>query len=167
MSEARRIHTTVNGVPFEGHVSVRWTLADFLRNTLELTGTHLGCEHGVCGACTVQVEGRSVRGCLMLAVQADGKEVHTVEGLGDPSDSHGLGVLQKCMKEHFALQCGYCTSGILMSLHELLRDRRQPDADEVRAVLSGHLCRCTGYEPIVTACLAAADLMAKEEVGRT
>jgi aerobic-type carbon monoxide dehydrogenase small subunit (CoxS/CutS family) len=136
---------TVDGVP------VRKTLADLLREDLRLTGTHLGCEHGVCGACTVLVNGRTVRACLLLAVQADGAEVVTVEGLAaDPA----WAPLRRAFVVHQALQCGFCTPGILATVVELLRERSQPDAEEVREALGGHLCRCTGYLPIVEAVMA-------------
>lgn len=160
MSRTRSIRISVNGTPYERTVDVRLTLADFLRGELELTGTHIGCEHGVCGACTVLVDGRTARSCLMLAVQANGHETTTVEGLGDKDDPQGLGLLQQCFHEHHALQCGFCTAGILITLHEFLRDVPEPSAEDVREVLSGHLCRCTGYEPIVAACLDAAKRMA-------
>lgn len=156
MSESRIIRVVVNGTALECEVDVRKTLADFLRGDLELTGTHLGCEHGVCGACTVLVDGRSVRSCLMLAVQTNGSDVRTVEGIGDPGDDEGLGQLQQCFRDHHALQCGFCTAGILMTLHEFLKGTEDPTAEEIREVLSGNLCRCTGYEPIVAACLDAA-----------
>jgi carbon-monoxide dehydrogenase small subunit len=161
MAEARRIGVTVNGVAYEREVEPRLTLADFLRHELELTGTHLGCEHGVCGACTVLVDGRSARGCLMLAVQANGRSVETVEGLAAPDGT--LSPLQAAFQKHHGLQCGFCTPGMLMTVTELLRDR--PDADEalIRDTLSGNLCRCTGYAGIVDAALdAAAQLRAKQ-----
>jgi carbon-monoxide dehydrogenase small subunit len=154
MDEARDISVRINGSEFRRHVNVRTTLADFLRHQLGLTGTHLGCEHGVCGACTVLIEGQSARSCLMLAVQANGMQVTTVEGLGD--GPRNLNPLQEAFRAHHALQCGFCTPGILMSLTELLNTNPDPTENEVRDVLSGHLCRCTGYQSIVAACLGAA-----------
>ncbi|MEZ5818938.1 MAG: (2Fe-2S)-binding protein [Hyphomicrobiaceae bacterium] len=156
MSRTRRIEVEVNGRSEAREIDVRLTLADFLRRELGLTGTHLGCEHGVCGACTVLVDGRAVRGCLMLAVQAAGRSVRTIEGLGDAEAPDGLGVLQAAFREHHGLQCGFCTPGILMTLTELLA--KCPDATEsdVRLALSGNLCRCTGYQTIVSAALEAA-----------
>jgi aerobic-type carbon monoxide dehydrogenase small subunit (CoxS/CutS family) len=146
------IHLTVNGVAATLDVEARTTLADALRGELRLTGTHLGCEHGVCGACTVIVDGAAVRSCLMLAVQAEGCHVTTVEGLGDAAH---LGPLQQAFRKHHALQCGFCTPGILTTAHALLLE--QPDAgeDRIREVISGNLCRCTGYLPIVAAILEA------------
>jgi len=152
----REITLAVNGTTHTRVVADRKNLADFLRQDLLLTGTHVGCEHGVCGACTVLVDGVSARGCLMLAVQADGCSVQTVESLGDGEEASGLGPLQQAFRDRHALQCGYCTPGILMSLTELLRDVPAPDEEAVRLVLSGHLCRCTGYQNIVAAALQAA-----------
>jgi len=142
----------VNGRAVEVEVEPRMSLADCLRDTLGLTGTHLGCEHGVCGACTVIVDGAAVRSCLMLAVQAEGSSVVTIEGL---SLDEGLTPLQTAFRKHHALQCGFCTPGMLTTAHALLTD--EPDADEarIRSVLSGNLCRCTGYIPIVEAILEA------------
>ena len=150
MGEKRKISLTVNGKSYEEEVEVRFHLADFLRQQLGLTGTHLGCEHGVCGACTVKVDGRAVRSCLTLAVQADGKCVETVEGLAKDG---ALSPLQQAFRRHRALQCGFCTPGILMSLSELLDSEMAVDEEKVRDFLSGHLCRCTGYENIVRAAL--------------
>ena len=153
----RTIALTVNGRQCERAVADRKNLADFLRQDLQLTGTHVGCEHGVCGACTVLVDGVSARGCLMLAVQADGCTIETVESLaGEAPGPCGLGPLQQAFRDRHALQCGFCTPGILMSLTELLRDDPAPDEEAVRIVLSGHLCRCTGYQNIVAAALQAA-----------
>jgi len=154
MDEVRTITVTVNGVQYSHTVDVRTTLADFLRHQLNLTGTHLGCEHGVCGACTVLIEGQTARSCLTLAVQAHGRRIMTVEGLSEGPGR--LNPLQQAFRAHHALQCGFCTPGILMSLTELLTANTDPIADDVRDVLSGHLCRCTGYQPIVAACLSAA-----------
>ena len=153
MGERREITLTVNGKSVTCDVEVRWTLVDFLRHELELTGTHVGCEHGVCGACTVLVEGRSARSCLMLAVQADGHEVTTVEGL---SPAEGLSPLQQAFVDNHGLQCGYCTPGILCTLTEFLETDPDPSEEEIRIALSGNLCRCTGYQGIVDAALAYA-----------
>jgi len=154
MSASRAISVSVNGVRRDAEVPVRLTLADFLRQQLELTGTHLGCEHGVCGACTVLLDGRSVRSCLMLAVQANGRAITTVEGLA-PADG-GLHPLQEAFREHHGLQCGFCTPGMLTTLVEFLRDNPEPTAEQVRVAISGNLCRCTGYQGIVEAALGAA-----------
>jgi len=154
MSETRKIALTVNGTRHEATVPVRVTLADFLRHELRLTGTHLGCEHGVCGACTILLDGRSARSCLMLAVQADGCEVMTVEGIAP--DGKTLHPLQQAFHDHHGLQCGFCTPGILMTLIELLRDNPNPTEDDIRVGISGNLCRCTGYQNIVVAALDAA-----------
>ncbi|MCZ6591775.1 MAG: (2Fe-2S)-binding protein [Alphaproteobacteria bacterium] len=142
----------VNGTPAEVDVEPRLSLADCLRDTLHLTGTHLGCEHGVCGACTVIVNGEAVRSCLMLAVQADGENVVTVEGL---SNDEALTPLQAAFRKHHALQCGFCTPGMITTAHALLSEEPNADADRVREVLSGNICRCTGYVPIIEAVLAA------------
>ena len=144
---------TVNGDERSGQCPARRSLADFLRHDLGLTGTHVGCEHGVCGACTVLVDGAAVRGCLMLAVQVDGRNVETVEGLATDG---ALSPLQQVFADHHALQCGFCTPGILMTLTEVLRDSPAADEAEIRVALSGNLCRCTGYQNIVDAALAAA-----------
>ncbi len=157
MSETRKIAVTVNGVRHEAAVDVRLTLADFLRQDLELTGTHLGCEHGVCGACTVLFDGYSARACLMLAVQAHGHEITTVEGIAP--GPHDLHPLQQALRDHHGLQCGFCTPGILTTLLELLRENPDPTEAEVRIALSGNLCRCTGYQGIVAAALDAARRM--------
>jgi carbon-monoxide dehydrogenase small subunit len=148
MSEPRTIKVTVNGTVYEKTVEPRLLLADFLRNTLGLTGTHVGCEHGVCGACTVLVGGDSVRACLMLAVQADGCRVETVEGLGSIAK---MNPLQESFREHHALQCGFCTPGMLMTATDMIRKYPLATDDEIREGLSGNLCRCTGYEHIVQA----------------
>jgi carbon-monoxide dehydrogenase small subunit len=149
----------VNGRAYEREVEARITLADFLRHDLGLTGTHLGCEHGVCGACTVLVGGVTSRSCLVLAVQADGADIMTVEGLATGDTLHPL---QRALWERHGLQCGFCTSGVLMSLHELLREVADPSEEQVRDVLSGHLCRCTGYQNIVAAALDAAAVLRGE-----
>lgn len=152
--ENRAIRLTVNGRAVEAEVEPRIHLADFLRHGLELTGTHLGCEHGVCGACTVLVDGDAVRSCLMLAVQADGCEVTTVEGLA--AEDGTLAPIQEAFRKHHALQCGFCTPGFLTTLTQLLRDRPEIDEEELRKELSGNLCRCTGYSGIVKAALEVA-----------
>jgi carbon-monoxide dehydrogenase small subunit len=157
VSETRNIAVTVNGKRHEATVPVRVTLADFLRHQLGLTGTHLGCEHGVCGACTVLFDGYSARSCLMLAVQADGHEVMTVEGIA--TDAKTLHPLQEAFHDHHGLQCGFCTPGILTTLIELLRDNPDPTEEDIRIGISGNLCRCTGYQNIVTAALEAARRM--------
>ena len=144
---------TVNGKAHARLVESRLTLADFLRHELGLTGTHLGCEHGVCGACTVLVNGRSARSCLMFAVQANGCEVTTVEGL---TPENGLSPLQQAFVDNHGLQCGFCTPGMLVTLTELLRETPNPTEQEVREALTGNLCRCTGYAGIVKAALDAA-----------
>ena len=157
MSASRAISVTVNGQRREAEVPVRLTLADFLRHRLALTGTHLGCEHGICGACTVLLDGRSVRSCLLLAVQANGRAVTTVEGIAPASG--GLHPLQEAFRDHHGLQCGFCTPGMLMTLTEFLSENKLPTEAEVREALSGNLCRCTGYQGIVEAALAAAKRM--------
>jgi carbon-monoxide dehydrogenase small subunit len=155
-----RITLEVNGQPQEIDVPPRLTLADCLRHRLGLTGTHLGCEHGVCGACTVIVDGDAVRSCLMLAVQADGAKVVTVEGL---SDDRALTPLQTAFRKHNALQCGFCTPGMITTLHALLTDEPNADEERIRDVLSGNLCRCTGYIPIIEAALEARAAYQKGE----
>ena len=157
MAEMRKIAVTVNGRRHEAEVETRYTLADFLRQQLGLTGTHLGCEHGVCSACTVLLDGRSVRACLMLAVQANGHEVMTVEGIA-PGRTE-LHPLQEAFRDHHGLQCGFCTPGILTTLIEFLRDNPDPTEEEVRVAIAGNLCRCTGYQGIVAAALDAAKRM--------
>ena len=152
MSNARAIKVSVNGVAYEGTVEPRLLLCDFLRHTLGLTGTHIGCEHGVCGACTVLLDGDSVRSCLLFAVQADGARLETVESLGRIGH---LNALQEAFHEHHALQCGFCTPGMLMTATDLMRKYPLASDDEIREGLSGNLCRCTGYEHIVRAVRAA------------
>ena len=146
------IRITVNGKRVEVEAEARSTLADCLRHGLGLTGTHVGCEHGVCGACTVIVDGAAVRSCLMLAVQADGTRVQTVESLADGAT---LGPLQAAFRKHHALQCGFCTPGMLMTAHALLTDEPEADEHRIREVLAGNLCRCTGYIGIVEAVMEA------------
>ncbi len=154
MMTRTKVSITVNGRVYERDVEPRLTLVDFLRHEIDLTGTHAGCEHGVCGACTVLIDGRSGRSCLTFAVQADGCEVTTVEGL---SNSDGeLNALQQAMRDNHGLQCGFCTPGVLMTLTELLRDNRDPTEEQVRDALTGNLCRCTGYAGMVAAALDAA-----------
>lgn len=147
------IEVLINGRSYRGSSEARTTLADFLRQTLRLTGTHLGCEHGVCGACTVLVDGVSVRSCLMLAVQVDGAVVETVEGLADADGS--LHPLQQAFRDEHGLQCGFCTPGMLMTIIELLRENPRPSETEIRDAISGNICRCTGYQGIVEAVLRA------------
>jgi carbon-monoxide dehydrogenase small subunit len=154
MGKTRKITLTVNGTAYQEEVEVRLTLADFLRHQLGLTGTHLGCEHGVCGACTILLDGRSARSCLMLAVQAHEHAITTVEGLA-PND-HELSPLQEAFRDNHGLQCGFCTPGMLTTLVEFLRDNPDPTEAEVRVAISGNLCRCTGYHNIVAAALDAA-----------
>ena len=154
MKDVHTIRLSVNGNAVQRSVEARVSLADFLREELRLTGTHLGCEHGVCGACTVLVDGDSVRACLMLAVQADGASVRTVEGLGTPEH---LNPLQQAMNRQHGLQCGFCTPGVLMTLTELIEKRpndRPPKEAEVREALSANICRCTGYQGIVDAVMS-------------
>ena len=154
--EGRELVLRVNGEELRGSVQPRVTLADFLRDELGLTGTHLGCEHGVCGACTILLDGRSVRSCLMLAVQAEGAELSTVEGLAPPDGP--LHPIQEAFSEKHGLQCGFCTPGFLMTVDELLRDDPDPSEEAIRSRLSGNICRCTGYQNIVEAVRHAAAL---------
>lgn len=156
-TEHRVIRVVVNGVPYEREVEARLLLSDFLRHDLGLTGTHVGCEHGVCGACTVLFDGEPVRSCLLLAVQADGHVIETVEGLA-PSEAE-LHPLQRAFWEKHGLQCGYCTPGMLMVLKAFLAEHPNPTEEEIREAISGNLCRCTGYQNIVEAALYAAQLM--------
>jgi carbon-monoxide dehydrogenase small subunit len=148
------IELTVNGTRRRATVPPRLTLADFLREQLGLTGTHLGCEHGVCGACSVLLDGDAVRSCLVFAVQADGAEVTTVEGIAGPGGE--LSTVQQALRDHHGLQCGFCTPGVVVSATAFLRDHPEPTDDEIRVALSGNLCRCTGYQGIVDAVRAAA-----------
>ena len=151
-----RVAIEINGTRYEREVEPRTLLSDFIRHEAGLTGTHVGCEHGVCGACTVELDGEPIRSCLMLAVQADGRRLLTVEGIVPPEQP--LSALQRAFHEHHALQCGFCTGGFLMSARALLRERPDASEAEVREALAGNLCRCTGYEPIVAAVLAAREL---------
>ena len=157
MPAAWPLHLTVNGAPFDGVTSPRTSLADFLRDAVELTGVRVSCEHGVCGACTVLVDGKTARSCLMLAVQADGADVRTVEGLAAPDGS--LHPLQQAFWDNHGLQCGFCTPGMLMSALELLQENPSPTEREVREAIAGNICRCTGYVFIVKSILAAAETM--------
>ncbi len=155
--EAHSISLTVNGQPYSGEVEPRLLLSDYLRHELELTGTHVGCEHGVCGACTVLLDGEPVRSCLMLAVQADGHEISTVEGLA--SSVEDLHPIQEAFWEAHGLQCGFCTPGFLMTLVPFLEENPDPTETEIREAISGNLCRCTGYQNIVEAARLAAEKM--------
>ncbi|MDI4234963.1 (2Fe-2S)-binding protein [Bradyrhizobium sp. Arg237L] len=155
--DRHEISVSVNGTAYRRSVEARTLLSDFLRHDLLLAGTHVGCEHGVCGACTVLLDGAPVRSCLMLAVQANGHELSTIEGLA--SDSGELSPVQKAMHEHHGLQCGYCTPGILMTMTAFLKQNPSPSEEQVREALSGNLCRCTGYQHIVDAMMAAAQAM--------
>jgi carbon-monoxide dehydrogenase small subunit len=152
MTAKQTIQLTVNGRAYERAVEVRMTLADFLRDELNLTGTHLGCEHGMCGACTILFDGEAVRSCLLLAVQADGAQLMTVEGLAQGDELHPL---QRTFHENHALQCGFCTPGFLMTAVAFLQETQSPTEAQVREAISGNICRCTGYAPIVQAILQA------------
>ncbi len=154
MPDRREITVTINGESFTREVETRLTLADFIRHEIDLTGTHLGCEHGVCGACTILLDGLSARSCLMLAVQANGHDILTVEGIA-PNDDE-LHPLQQAFQDNHGLQCGFCTPGMLTTLLEFLGDNPDPTEREVREAISGNLCRCTGYQGIVDAALDAA-----------
>ncbi len=154
MSDRRTISVTINGETFERAVETRLTLADFIRHECLLTGTHVGCEHGVCGACTILLNGRTARSCLMLAVQANGQKITTIEGIA-PNDEE-LHPLQQAFQDNHGLQCGFCTPGMLTTLLEFLQDNPDPTEREVREAISGNLCRCTGYQGIVAAALDAA-----------
>jgi len=161
--QAGRRHSvrfSLNGRPCTGEAEPRLLLTDFLRHQIGATGTHVGCEHGVCGACTVSIDGEPARACLTLAVQIEGCNIRTVEGLAPSTDR--LGILQSAFKRNHALQCGFCTAGILMSLDGFLREHPRPNEASIRDFLSGHLCRCTGYTPIVRAALEAATELASD-----
>jgi 2-furoyl-CoA dehydrogenase 2Fe-2S iron sulfur subunit len=155
------VRFTLNGKAVEAEAEPRMLLSDFLRQQLGATGTHVGCEHGVCGACTIVVDGMLTRACLTLAVQVDGCDLRTVEGLAPSPDR--LGALQRAFRRNHALQCGFCTAGILMSLDHYLSRHTAPAEEEIRDLLSGHLCRCTGYTPIIRAALEAAQLATSTE----
>jgi aerobic-type carbon monoxide dehydrogenase small subunit (CoxS/CutS family) len=159
MLEPRPIRLTVNGAPVEATVEPRRLLADFLRRDLDLTGTHLGCEHGVCGACTVLLDGAAVRSCLLFAVQANGHAITTVEGLAEAGRLHPI---QTAFREEHALQCGFCTPGFLTTLAAFLEEVADPTEDEIREAISGNLCRCTGYVNIIRAVRRAAQLRAAD-----
>jgi len=159
------VRLTVSGRAYEGEAEPRMLLTDFLRHGLGLTGTHVGCEHGVCGACTIQIDGAPARACLTLAVQADGASIRTVEGLAP--EAGRLSILQEAFRRHHALQCGFCTAGILMSLDWYLRQMPDPSEAELREFLSGHICRCTGYVPIIAAALDAAKRLREETRSET
>ena len=156
VTRRRRINLKVNGRVYEREVEARTLLVDFLRDDLELVGTHIGCEHGICGACTVLFNGRVVRSCLMFAVQADGADILTVEGLADSDQLHPL---QVAFREKHGLQCGFCTPGMLMSAYEFLNENSNPNEEEVRKAISGVLCRCTGYKQVVDSVMEAAEQM--------
>ncbi|HWP29559.1 MAG TPA: (2Fe-2S)-binding protein [Chloroflexota bacterium] len=162
MSALHDIALVVNGQSYQGRVEPRVSLADFLRDTLGLTGTHVGCEHGVCGACTVLLDGRPVRSCLLFAVQAQGAEVLTVEGLAQNGTLHPL---QEAFRRHHALQCGFCTPGLLMTLVAFIRDHPVASDAEIREALAGNLCRCTGYQNIVEAVRAVLAAAADQAGG--
>ncbi|MDE2229067.1 MAG: (2Fe-2S)-binding protein [Alphaproteobacteria bacterium] len=151
---------TLNGAPVSGEAEPRMLLSDFLRYVVGATGTHVGCEHGLCGACTVEIDGQPGRACLTLAVQVRGAQIRTVEGLAPAPDR--LSVLQECFREHHGLQCGFCTPGILVTLDALLRDNPAASEPEIREALAGHLCRCTGYVSIMRAALAAQQRLGKK-----
>ena len=161
MTKKRTISLTVNGRQYSAEAAPRMLLADFLRERLGLTGTHVGCEHGVCGACTIHCNGEAVRSCLMLAVQADGAELTTVEGLADGENMHPL---QKLFSEHRALQCGFCTPGMMMTALDLVASKPDLTTEEIRTGMSAALCRCTGYEGIVKAVEAYAEKVRGGEV---
>jgi carbon-monoxide dehydrogenase small subunit len=155
-AELHPIRVTVNGIVYERSVPARKLLVDFLREDLGLVGTHVGCEHGICGACTILFDGETVRSCLLFAVQADGAEIMTVEGLARDGQLHPL---QEAFWDKHGLQCGYCTPGMLLRAYEFLRERPSPTAEEIREAIAGNLCRCTGYQFIVEAIQAAAEAM--------
>ena len=156
MADSRRIAVNVNGVEYERWVEPRRLLVDFLREDLELVGTHIGCEHGICGSCTVLFNGRAVRSCLMFAVQADAADIMTVEGLADAEQLHPI---QEAFREKHGLQCGYCTPGMLITAYEFLDENPNPSEEEVRENMSGVLCRCTGYKQVVDSVMEAAEQM--------
>jgi carbon-monoxide dehydrogenase small subunit len=156
MSDLYQLSVTINDIEYQREVEPRMLLSDFLRHDIGLSGTHVGCEHGVCGACTILFDGQPVRSCLMFAVQADGHEIQTVEGLGTPDDLH---VIQEAFWEAHGLQCGFCTPGILMTLVPFLEENPDPEEAEIRHAISGNICRCTGYQNIVEAVKLAAENM--------
>ncbi len=154
MAEKRQVKVKVNGVEYEGYAEPRKLLSDFLRDDLELLGTHVGCEHGICGACTILFNGEPIRSCLMFAVQANGAEIMTVEGIAEKDKLHPI---QEAFNEHHALQCGFCTPGMLITVYHFLKENPDPTEEEAREAVSGVLCRCTGYTQIVEAVMAAAE----------
>ncbi len=161
-TEQSLIDVTVNGQHYEQSVPVRLLLSDFIRHELHLTGTHVGCEHGVCGCCTVLLNGEAVRSCLMLAVQADGMAITTIEGMaGTQSELHPI---QQAFREKHGLQCGFCTPGIIMTVHAMLHENPNPTEEEIRHELSGNLCRCTGYQNIVEAVKLAAERLQEPQL---
>jgi carbon-monoxide dehydrogenase small subunit len=155
MKDSRKIQIEINGVIFERMIETRMTLSDFIRHECGLTGTHVGCEHGVCGACTIHLNGQAIRSCIMYAVQANGQKVTTVEGLSQPDGS--LHPLQQAFKNQNGLQCGFCTPGMLMTCTAYLEEKSAPTEQEIREVISGNICRCTGYQGIVNATLEVAN----------
>lgn len=155
MKDLRKIQIEINGVIFERMIETRMTLSDFIRHECGLTGTHVGCEHGVCGACTIHLNGQAIRSCIMYAVQANGQKVTTVEGLSQPDGS--LHPLQQAFKNQNGLQCGFCTPGMLMTCTAYLEEKSAPTEQEIREVISGNICRCTGYQGIVNATLEVAN----------
>ena len=155
MKDSRKIQVEINGVIFERRIETRMTLSDFIRHECGLTGTHVGCEHGVCGACTIHLNGQAIRSCIMYAVQANGQKVTTVEGLSQPDGS--LHPLQQAFKNQNGLQCGFCTPGMLMTCTAYLEEKSDPTEREIREVISGNICRCTGYQGIVNATLEVAN----------
>jgi len=161
--EFRLIEVKVNGVTYRRHVQPRRLLSDFLREDLHLTGTHVGCEHGICGACTILLDGQSVRSCILLAVQVNGAELTTVEGLAPNGSLHPI---QEAFWEHHGLQCGFCTPGFLMTTAEMLERNPNPTEEEVRVGLSGNICRCTGYQHIVESVMSAAGKLRKAKGGK-
>jgi carbon-monoxide dehydrogenase small subunit len=159
MSDLVKVAININGKVYKKEIETRLLLSDFIRYHAGLTGTHVGCEHGVCGTCTILMDGQPVRSCLTLAVQAEGHEILTVESLGTPEKMHPI---QEAFREKHAAQCGFCTPGILMTLSAYLRDHKNPSEDDLREAIDGNLCRCTGYENIVEAAKLAAQNMAAE-----
>lgn len=160
MNQTQRVKFKVNGEIVDQEIEVRKNLVDFIRQDIGLTGSHVGCEHGICGACTIRVNGRIVRGCLMLAVQADGTEVETVEGM---SDKGTLADLQKAFLEHSAAQCGFCSPGMLLTAHELIKNGPPASREQIREFISGNYCRCTGYQAIVDAIEEVANISQQSE----
>ncbi len=153
MAESRRIALKVNGLEYQREVEPRRLLVDFLRDDLELVGTHIGCEHGICGSCTILFNGRAIRSCLMFAIQAHGAEIMTVEGLADGGKLHPI---QEAFRDHHGLQCGYCTPGMLITAYEFLNNNSNPTEEETREIMAGVLCRCTGYKQVIDSVMAAA-----------